>query len=151
PRQGQRRDRMSLTADPALEPNAPQRAPAARRRLLRRRSAIPGFTLTLGLTLTILSLIVLIPLAAVALKGASQSPAEFIANAFSERALAAYRLSFGAALVAALINGVFGLPTAWAMVRYRFPGKGLVNALIDLPFALPTAVAGIALVALYSD
>jgi len=142
---------MSLTADPAIEPNAPQRPLAARRRLFRRRSAIPGFTLTLGLTLTILSLIVLIPLAAVAIKGVSQSPADFIANAFSERALTAYRLSFGAALVAALVNGVFGLPTAWAMVRYRFPGKGLVNALIDLPFALPTAVAGIALVALYTE
>jgi sulfate transport system permease protein len=142
---------MSLTADPAIEPNAPQRPLAAKRRLFRRRSAIPGFTLTLGVTLTILSLIVLIPLAAVAIKGASQAPADFIANAFSERALTAYRLSFGAALVAALINGVFGLPTAWAMVRYKFPGKGLVNALIDLPFALPTAVAGIALVALYAE
>lgn len=142
---------MSLTAHPAVEPNAPQRAPTGRRRLFRRRSAIPGFTLTLGLTLTVLSLIVLIPLTAVAIKAAGQSPADFVASAFSERALAAYRLSFGAALLAALINGVFGLPTAWAMVRYQFPGKGVVNALIDLPFALPTAVAGIALVALYSE
>ena len=141
---------MSLTADPALEPNAPP-PPAAKHPLFRRRSAIPGFTLTLGVTLAILSLIVLIPLAAVAIKGVTQSPADFVANAFSERALTAYRLSFGAALIAALINGVFGLPTAWAMVRYRFPGKGLVNALIDLPFALPTAVAGIALVALYAE
>lgn len=142
---------MSLIAHPAIAPNAPQRPLAARPRLFRRRSAIPGFTLTLGVTLTILSLIVLIPLAAVAIKGVTQSPADFMANAFSERALTAYRLSFGAAFVAALINGVFGLPTAWAMVRYRFPGKGLVNALIDLPFALPTAVAGIALVALYAE
>jgi sulfate transport system permease protein len=121
-----------------------------RRPLFRRRSAIPGFSLTLGVTLTILSLIVLIPLSAVALKAAQLSPSQFIAVAFSERALAAYRLTFGAAFVAAAINGVFGVLTAWALVRYDFPGKTLVNALVDLPFALPTAVAGIALATLYS-
>ncbi|MDP1910136.1 MAG: sulfate ABC transporter permease subunit CysT [Hyphomicrobium sp.] len=118
--------------------------------MFRRRSAIPGFALTLGVTLTVLSLIVLIPLSAVALKAAELSPAQFVAAAFSERALAAYRLTFGAALVAAAINGVFGVLTAWALVRYEFPGKALVNALVDLPFALPTAVAGIALTALYA-
>ena len=122
----------------------------ARRPLFRRRSAIPGFGLTLGVTLTILSLIVLIPLSAVALKAAQLSPSQFVAVAFSERALAAYRLTFGAAFVAAAINGVFGVLTAWALVRYEFPGKTLVNALVDLPFALPTAVAGIALATLYS-
>ena len=122
----------------------------ARRPLFRRRSAIPGFTLTLGVTLTILSLVVLIPLSAVALKAAELSPDQFAAAAFSERALAAYRLTFGAAFVAAAINGVFGLLTAWALVRYEFPGKALANALVDLPFALPTAVAGIALATLYS-
>ena len=94
--------------------------------------------------------IVLIPLAAVALKAASQSPAQFFAAAFSERAIAAYRLTFGAAFVAAVINGVFGVLTAWALVRYEFPGKAVVNALVDLPFALPTAVAGIALATLYA-
>ena len=142
---------MSLTATPKLEPQASPRTPAPRRPLIRRRSAIPGFGLTLGVTLTVLSCVVLIPLAAVALKATVQSPADFLHSAFSERALAAYRLSFGAALIAAAINGLFGLPTTWAMVRYDFPGKAVVNALIDLPFALPTAVAGIALVALYSD
>ena len=121
------------------------------RRPLLRRSAIPGFGLTLGVTLTLLSLIVLIPLSAVALKAAGQSPADFIAAAFSERAMLAYELSFGAALIAAVINGLFGLPTAWAMVRYDFPGKALINGLIDLPFALPTAVAGIALATLYAE
>jgi sulfate transport system permease protein len=124
--------------------------PVARRPMFRRRSAIPGFTLTLGVTLTVLSLIVLIPLSAVVLKAAELSPSQFIAVAFSERAMAAYRLTFGAAFVAAVINGVFGVLTAWALVRYEFPGKALVNALVDLPFALPTAVAGIALATLYS-
>jgi len=127
-----------------------ERAPA-RKPLLRRRSAIPGFNLTLGVTLTLLSLIVLIPLSAVTLKAAHQSPAEFVASAFSERAMLAYELSFGAALISAAINGVFGLPTAWAMVRYEFPGKAFINGLIDLPFALPTAVAGIALATLYAE
>jgi sulfate transport system permease protein len=121
-----------------------------RRPLFRRRSAIPGFGLTLGVTLTILSLIVLIPLSAVAIKASELSSAQFFAAAFSERAMAAYRLTFGAAFVAAVINGVFGVLTTWALVRYDFPGKAVVNALVDLPFALPTAVAGIALATLYA-
>jgi sulfate transport system permease protein len=121
-----------------------------RRPLFRRRSAIPGFAVTMGVTITILSLIVLIPLVAVALKASQQSPSEFLNAAFNERALMAYRLSFGAAFIAATINGVFGLLTAWALVRYDFPLKSLVNGLIDLPFALPTAVAGIALATLYA-
>ncbi|MFO1014404.1 MAG: sulfate ABC transporter permease subunit CysT [Caulobacteraceae bacterium] len=124
--------------------------PPARRPLIRRRSAIPGFGLTLGVTLSILSLIVLIPLTAVVIKSAGQSPSDFFQAAFDERALRAYGLSFGAAFAAASINGVFGLLTAWAMVRYEFPGKAVVNAIVDLPFALPTAVAGIALVTLYA-
>lgn len=123
---------------------------AGRRPLIRRRSAIPGFALTMGVSLTILSLIVLIPLVAVALKASEQSPAEFWQSAFNERALTAYRLSFGAALIAAAINGVFGVLTAWALVRYQFPFKSLINGVIDLPFALPTAVAGIALATLYA-
>jgi sulfate transport system permease protein len=104
----------------------------------------------MGVTLTILSLIVLIPLTAVALKAAHQSPEAFWAAAFNDRSLAAYRLTFGAAFVAAAVNGVFGVLTAWALVRYEFPGKTIVNALVDLPFALPTAVAGIALATLYA-
>ncbi len=104
----------------------------------------------MGVTLTVLSLIVLIPLSAVVLKAAHQSPADFWAVATSQRSLAAYRLSFGAAFVAAVVNGIFGVLTAWALVRYEFPGKTIVNALVDLPFALPTAVAGIALATLYA-
>jgi sulfate ABC transporter, permease protein CysT len=123
---------------------------AARRPLLRRKSAIPGFALTMGVTLAILSLIVLIPLSAVAVKAADQSFSDFLKAAFNERAMAAYRLSFGAALIAAGINAVFGALTAWALVRYDFPLKSLVNGVIDLPFALPTAVAGIALATLYA-
>ncbi len=129
---------------------AARTAPAVRRPWLRRRSGIPGFGLTLGVTLGLLSLVVLIPLTAVAIKAAGLSPSQFIAVAFSERALAAYRLTFFASLAAALVNAVFGLLTAWALVRYEFPGKGLINALVDLPFALPTAVAGIALATLYA-
>jgi sulfate transport system permease protein len=140
-----------MTADTALaSPERPIAARPSRRPLFRRRSAIPGFGLTLGVTLTLLSLVVLIPLAAVALKAAELSPQQFFHVAFSQRAMAAYRLTFGAALVAAAVNGVFGVLTAWALVRYDFPGKGVVNALVDLPFALPTAVAGIALATLYA-
>ncbi|UTP37974.1 sulfate ABC transporter permease subunit CysT [Phenylobacterium sp. LH3H17] len=126
----------------------PQTAP--RRPVFRRRSAIPGFSLTLGVTLSILSLVVLIPLVAVALKASQQTFPELLEAAFNARALTAYRLSFGAALVAALVNGVFGVLTCWALVRYEFPLKSLVNGVIDLPFALPTAVAGIALATLYA-
>ena len=134
-----------------LAPEAPLRSPAQRPRLFRRRSAVPGFGLTLGVTLTILCLVVLIPLSAVVLRSAQLTPAGFVAAAFSERAVEAYKLSFSASLLASAINGVFGLLTAWALVRYRFPGKALVNAIVDLPFALPTAVAGIALATLYSQ
>ena len=112
---------------------------------------MPGFALTLGVTLTVLSTVVLIPLSAVVIRSAGLGWEGFTAAALSERALAAYRLSFGAAFVAACVNGVFGLLTAWALVRYRFPGKALVNAVVDLPFALPTAVAGVALSALYAE
>ncbi|MDB5437894.1 MAG: sulfate transporter [Caulobacteraceae bacterium] len=125
-------------------------APRGRRPLFKRRSAIPGFGLTLGVTLTMLCCIVLIPLAGVAGKAFSQSPAEFIHIAFSPRALASYKLTFGASLIAAVVNGLFGPIVAWALVRYSFPGKRIMDALVDLPFALPTAVAGIALVTLYA-
>lgn len=111
---------------------------------------LPGFGLSLGYTLGYLSLIVLIPLAAVFLKAGSLGFEHFWAAATSPRVLASYRLSFGASLIAAAINAVFGLMLAWVLVRYSFPGKRLVDALVDLPFALPTAVAGIALTALYA-
>ncbi|MEO5769390.1 MAG: sulfate ABC transporter permease subunit CysT, partial [Polyangia bacterium] len=112
---------------------------------------LPGFRLSLGYTLTYLSLIVLIPLAGLAWKSAAVGWDTFFATVTAPRALAAYRLTFVAAAVAAAINVVFGLVVAWVLARYEFPGKGLVDALVDLPFALPTAVAGIALTALYSE
>ncbi len=111
---------------------------------------LPGFGLTLGYTLIYLSLLILIPLAAVFIKSAELSWEQFVAVVTAPQVLATYRLSFGTSLLAAVINAVFGLLLAWALVRYRFPGKKLVDALVDLPFALPTAVAGIALTALYS-
>ena len=118
--------------------------------LARRASIIPGFGLSLGFTLFYLCVIVLIPLSAIFIKTAGLGWADYVRVALSERALAAYRLSFGAAALAALINGGFGLLVAWVLVRYDFPLKRVVNALVDLPFALPTAVAGIALTALYA-
>jgi sulfate transport system permease protein len=117
---------------------------------LRRPSVIPGFGLTLGFTLAYLGLIVLLPLAGLALTAAAVAPAEIWAIATSPRVVAAFRVSFGTAFIAAAINGPFGLLVAWVLVRYRFPGRRLVDAMVDLPFALPTAVAGIALTALYA-
>jgi sulfate transport system permease protein len=111
---------------------------------------LPGFGLSLGFTLAYLSLIVLVPLSAVFLKTATMSWDGFWQAVASPRVLASYRLSFGASLLAAAINTLFGFLLAWSLVRYRFPGKKLVDALVDLPFALPTAVAGIALTALYA-
>jgi sulfate transport system permease protein len=116
-----------------------------------RSSPLPGFGLTLGITILWLSLIVLIPLTSVFIKSAGQGWNDFWAAAGSPRAMAAYRLSFGAAALGAAINCVFGLLVAWVLVRYRFFGRRLLSALIDLPFALPTAVAGIALTALYAN
>jgi sulfate transport system permease protein len=118
---------------------------------LRRPSALPGFRLTLGLTVVYLSLVVLIPLAATFLKTATLSLDAFMRAVASPRLLASYRLTFGAALAAALLNAVFGFLVAWVLVRYRFPGKRLVDAIVDLPFALPTAVAGIALATVYAE
>jgi sulfate/thiosulfate transport system permease protein len=116
-----------------------------------RRSVLPGFNLTLGYTLVYLSLIVLIPMATVFLRTAELDLAEFWRIVSEPRIVASYKLSFGASLLAALINTFFGLLLAWALVRYTFPGKKLVDALVDLPFALPTAVAGVALTALYAN
>ncbi len=116
----------------------------------REPSILPGFGLALGITVTALSLIVLIPLAALFIKAASAGPADIWAVATSPRTLAALKLSFFGAFFAATVNAVFGLILAWVLVRYDFPGKRLIDAAVDLPFALPTAVAGIALAAIYA-
>ena len=118
--------------------------------LLRRHSVLPGFNLALGFALLYLCFIVLIPLSAVFLKTFTVSWHTFVETVTSPRVVASYRLTFGVSLVAALLNGVFGLLVSWVLVRYRFPGKRVVDALVDLPFALPTAVAGIALTTLYA-
>jgi len=111
---------------------------------------LPGFRLSLGITLTGLSLVVLIPLAALALHGLDMDADAFVQAAFSPRALATYQLTLRTALVAAVINAGLGLLVAWSFTRYRFVGRRLLDGLVDLPFALPTAVAGIALTALYA-
>lgn len=113
-------------------------------------SVIPGFGLTLGFTLFYLGLIVLIPLAGLVFKTMEMSWQDFVNTVTDPRVLAAFKISFGVSLAAAVINAVFGLIVAWVLVRYTFPGRKLVDAMVDLPFALPTAVAGIALASLYS-
>ncbi len=118
---------------------------------LKQRSVLPGFGLTMGCTLTYLSLLVLIPLAALFLKSASVSWADFWASVTGPEAIDAYKLSFGASLAAAAINAFFGLIVAWTLVRYSFVGKRFIDAVVDLPFAMPTAVSGIALAELYSQ
>ena len=117
---------------------------------LRKPSVIPGFGLALGFTLAYLSLIVLIPLAALVLKTATLGWPEFWRIATDARTLAALRISFGLSLLAAAINAVFGLIVTWVLVRYDFPGRKVLDAFIDLPFALPTAVAGISLTSIYA-
>ncbi len=114
------------------------------------RGVIPGFGLTLGYSVLYLSLMVLIPLSAVFFKTASLSPHVFLETVTNPRVLASYRLTFGMSLGAALVNGLFGVLTAWVLTRYSIPGKRLIDALVDLPFALPTAVAGITLASLYA-
>jgi sulfate transport system permease protein len=118
--------------------------------LLKERSILPGFGLTVGYTVLYLTLIVLLPLSALAWKSSSLGVHEFWAIVTSPRVVASYRLSFIAALAAAAVNAVAGTLLAWVLVRYRFPGRRLLDGLIDLPFALPTAVAGITLTALYA-
>src|SRR5262249_8943838 len=105
------------------------------------RRVLPGFHLSLGYTMLYLSLLVLIPLTACFIKAASLSPSDFMAAVWTPRAQAAYALTIGASLIAALANIPLGVLIAWVLVRYRFPGKRLMDAVIDLPFALPTAVA----------
>jgi sulfate transport system permease protein len=118
--------------------------------LLRSHSVLPGFNLTLGITLLYLGIIVLIPLSAAFIKTATLSWAQFWDIVTAPRVVASYKLTFGASFLAATINAVFGLIVAWVLVRYKFPGKRIIDALVDLPFALPTAVAGIALTAIYA-
>ena len=115
-----------------------------------RRHALPGLGLTLGFSLLYLGLVVLIPFSALFLKTATGGWLHFWETVTSPRVVASYRVSFGISLVAALVNGVFGVIAAWVLVRYRFPGRRILDAIVDLPFALPTAVAGIALTALYA-
>lgn len=115
------------------------------------RRVLPGFSLSLGYTVTYLSLFVLIPLAACFLKASELTLSEFWAAVWTERARAAYALTFGASLAAAMINVVIGSIVAWTLVRYEFPGKSLVDALVDVPLALPTAVAGLVYATLYSE
>jgi sulfate transport system permease protein len=119
--------------------------------IFRKPSVLPGFGLTMGYTVLYLSLIVLIPLTALLLKSAHLGWEEYWRTVSSPRVVASYKLTFGASLVAASINAVFGFVVAWTLVRYRFPGKRLIDAMVDLPFALPTAVSGIALTSIYSQ
>ncbi|KKB77923.1 sulfate/thiosulfate transporter subunit [Devosia soli] len=117
----------------------------------RSKHLLPGFGLSMGVSLFYLTLVILLPLAAMLLKVAGMGMPEFWRIVSSNRALAAYRVTFGSALVATVINGVVGLLLAWVLTRYRFPGRRLLDALVDLPFALPTAVAGLVLVTLFDD
>jgi len=114
------------------------------------RRVLPGFEMTLGYTMTYLSLLVLIPLSAVFIRSLGLGWGHFWEIVTAPRVVASLRLSFGAALIAASINALFGLLVAWVLVRYTFPFRRLIDAIVDLPFALPTAVAGIALTALYA-
>ncbi|KAA0692584.1 sulfate ABC transporter permease subunit CysT [Neorhizobium sp. P12A] len=124
---------------------------AARKRWrFRQPSVIPGFGMALSLTLIWLILIVLIPLSGLAWKSSALGWTQFWSIASDPRTLAALRMSFGGALIAAVVNAIFGVMLAWVLVRYRFPGKRIIDAMVDLPFALPTAVAGIALTTLYA-
>ena len=116
----------------------------------RQASPLPGFGLTLGFTTFFLSAVILLPLAALVVRASGMPLSELFDTLLDERAVASYRLSFGAALLAAAVNVVFGFIVAWSLVRYDFPGRRLLDAMIDLPFALPTAVSGIALATVFS-
>ena len=131
---------MSLTPARRVAPAVP-----------RVRSVLPGVRLTLGFTLAYLLFLVIIPLSTLFVRTARLGWSGFLEAATSPRAIEAYKLSVGASVTAALVNGVFGLLVAWVLTRYRFPGKSIADALVDLPFALPTAVAGVALTTLYAQ
>jgi sulfate transport system permease protein len=115
-----------------------------------KKSVLPGFGLTMGYTVLYLSLIVLLPLGALIIKSTTMGWSGFWSAAWNPRVVASYKLTFGASLIAATINAIFGLMVAWTLVRYTIPGKKFIDAMIDLPFALPTAVSGIALTAVYA-
>lgn len=115
------------------------------------KRVIPGFRLTISITLVYLTLIVLIPLLSLAIKGSGMGLDKFFLTILNPRVLHSFYVSFGCALLAAIINMIFGLILSWVLIRYNFPGKKILDGLIDLPFALPTAVAGIAFTALYSE
>ena len=117
---------------------------------LKQHSVLPGFGMTLGYTVLYLSLIVLIPLAVLFARSAAMPLGQFWETVTDPRVVAAYRLTFGASLIGAAINALFGFIVAWSLVRYRFPGRKLLDSLVDLPFALPTAVSGIALTAIFA-
>ncbi len=119
--------------------------------LVTRNSPLPGFRLSMGFTLTYLTVIVLIPLTAILLHGARLGFNAFLHTVTAPRVMASYRVTLGSAATAALLSALFGMLLAWVLARYRFPGKRIVDALVDLPFALPTAVAGISLTALYAE
>jgi sulfate/thiosulfate transport system permease protein len=138
----------SSTVPSGAGPVAPAGTPKKIATRVRRARTLPGFRLTLGYTLFWLGLIVLVPLSALVWKTLGLTWDQFWAAVASPRVVASYRLTFGASLLAAVVNVAAGLLVAWVLVRYRFPGKKIVDALVDLPFALPTAVAGIALTAL---
>jgi sulfate/thiosulfate transport system permease protein len=125
-------------------PGAPHGAP------IRAKRVLPGFTLSLGTTLLYLTLIVLIPVVALVLKGAEMGPERFWRIVTSPRAVAAFQITLTAAVIATIFNALYGLLMAWVLVRYEFPGKRILDALMDVPFALPTAVAGLSLTALFS-
>ena len=118
--------------------------------LFKQHSVLPGFGLSLGFTVFYLSIVVLIPLSGLFIQTSEITFSEFWANITSDRVMHSYRVTFGSALIAALVNTFFGLIVAWVLVRYTFPFKKIIDAMVDLPFALPTAIAGIALAALYS-
>jgi sulfate/thiosulfate transport system permease protein len=117
---------------------------------IRAKRVLPGFTLSLGTTLLYLTLIVLIPVIALVLKGAEMGPERFWRIVTSPRAVAAFQITLTAAVIATIFNALYGLLMAWVLVRYEFPGKRILDALMDVPFALPTAVAGLSLTALFS-
>jgi len=116
----------------------------------RQNNVLPGFGPTLGFTIFYLSLIVLIPLSALVFRTAGLTWGKFISTVTAPRVMASYKVTFGAAIIAEVINAIFGVLVAWVLVRYRFPGRRIIDALVDLPFALPTAVAGITLATIYS-
>jgi sulfate/thiosulfate transport system permease protein len=134
-----------------MTPALPRRSAISARTAPRVRSVLPGVRLTLGFTLAYLLFLVIVPLSTLFVRTARLGWSGFLEAATSPRAIAAYKLSVGTSVTAAVVNGVFGLLVAWVLTRYRFTGKSIADALVDLPFALPTAVAGVALTTLYSQ